>query len=182
MECSDFDSTKKPDICSGRISPSLRGLDVDSKAMEQLMRFLIEKKVVLTSTLPVFEPSTNREAIPGGGADALAPELRDAVEKRYQEHLNHDANAVILFKKEMAWEKKFALLGGTLMAGVDPTFWAVVFQCRERGIEFWLGLSDYVAAHLFAGRSQAGSCHREPLCVDRARIRAGRNAFRRLVV
>src|SRR5580704_15868451 len=23
MECSDFDSTKKPDICSGRISPSL---------------------------------------------------------------------------------------------------------------------------------------------------------------
>jgi imidazolonepropionase-like amidohydrolase len=121
MECSDFDSTKKPDICSGRISPSLRALDVDSKAMEQLMRFLIEKKVALTSTLPVFEPSTNREAIPGGGADALAPELRDVVEKRYQEHLNHDANAVILFKKEMAWEKKFALLGGTLMAGVDPT-------------------------------------------------------------
>jgi imidazolonepropionase-like amidohydrolase len=121
MESSDFDTTKKEDICSEHIPRSLRALDVDSKAMEQLMRFLIDKKVALTSTLAVFEPCTGREPIPGGGADALAPQMRKDVEKRYRDQLNEDGNVVSLFKKEMAWEKKFVMMGGTLMAGVDPT-------------------------------------------------------------
>ena len=121
MECSDFDISKKENICSENLDHSLRSLDVDSKAMEDLMRFLIEKKVALTSTLPVFEPCTGREAIPGGGEDALIPEVRAVVEKGYHDCLNQDSNAVKLFKKEMAWEKKFVRMGGVLMAGTDPT-------------------------------------------------------------
>jgi imidazolonepropionase-like amidohydrolase len=121
MECSDFDTSKIKNICSENLFNSLKALDVNSKAMEQLMRFLIDKKVALTSTLAVFEPNTGREAIPGGGADALTPQVRELVEKGYQNDLNHDLGAVSLFKKEMTWERKFVTMGGTLMAGTDPT-------------------------------------------------------------
>ena len=91
------------------------------KQWKSLMRFLIDKKVALTSTLAVFEPCTGREVIPGGGEDALMPEVRAVVEKGYHDGLNQDSNAVRLFKKEMAWEKKFVRMGGVLMAGTDPT-------------------------------------------------------------
>jgi imidazolonepropionase-like amidohydrolase len=121
MECSDFDTSRKENSCSENLFNSLKALDVNSKAMEQLMRLLIDKKVALTSTLAVFEPFTGREAFPSGGADALAPEVREVVEKAYRDALNHDPGRVSLFKKEMLWEKKFVMMGGTLMAGTDPT-------------------------------------------------------------
>ncbi len=121
MESSDFDTSKMKNICSGNLFNSLKALDVNSKAMEQLMRLLIEKNVTLTSTLTVFEPFTGREAIPGGGADALLPQLRDEIEKGYNEALNRDSGATRLFIKEMSWEKKFVTMGGHLMAGTDPT-------------------------------------------------------------
>jgi imidazolonepropionase-like amidohydrolase len=121
MESSDFDTTKKENICSDNLFHSLLDLDADSKAMEQLMHLLIAKNVVLTSTLTVFEPYTGREAIPGDGADALTPQIRKTVEEGYQNSLNRDSNAIKLFKKEMIWEKKFVDMGGILMAGTDPT-------------------------------------------------------------
>jgi imidazolonepropionase-like amidohydrolase len=121
MESSDFDTSRKENICSGNLFNSLQALDVNSNAMEQLMRLLIDKKVALTSTLTVFEPCTGREAIPGGGGDALMPQVREVVEKGYRDALTHDADQTSLFKKEMEWEKKFVMLGGTLMAGTDPT-------------------------------------------------------------
>src|SRR5439155_17324140 len=68
------------------------------------------------------------------------------------------------------------------VAGTDPASRPMVFQRRESGLECWLGVSDYVAARVFAGRSQIGSGDREPLCVDRARVQPGRDALRRLVV
>jgi imidazolonepropionase-like amidohydrolase len=121
MESSDFDLVKKPGVCSGDLFRSLLMLDENSKKMEELMRLLIDRKVALTSTLTVFEPCTGREAIPGGGADAMAPQTREAVEQGYRESAGRDTNAVKVFKKEMAWEKKFVRMGGMLMAGTDPT-------------------------------------------------------------
>ena len=65
---SDFVPRKKENVCAfGMVTPSLKNLDVNSPAMKDLMKFLIEKKVTLTSTLPVFEPYTGREMIPGDG-------------------------------------------------------------------------------------------------------------------
>jgi len=121
MESSDFDPAHKQGVCSGDIFHSLLMLPENSKKMEELMRLLIEKKVALTSTLTVFEPCTGREPIPGGGADALAKQTRDMVEQGYKETAGRDTNAVKVFKKEMAWERKFVRMGGTLMAGTDPT-------------------------------------------------------------
>jgi hypothetical protein len=103
------------------VTPSLKNLDLNSAQMKDLMSFLIEKKVALTSTLPVFEPNTGREMIPGDGANALAPQIKEAVEKNYNAQVGKDSSDIGLFKKEMAWEKQFVEMGGRLMAGVDPT-------------------------------------------------------------
>ncbi len=121
IPASDFVAGKKENVCAfGSVTPSLKNLDVNSEAMKDLMKFLIEKKVSITSTLPVFEPNTGREMIPGGGEAALAPQIKEAVEKNYHAAGNDTSDAA-LFKKEMAWEKQFVEMGGRLMAGVDPT-------------------------------------------------------------
>jgi len=86
----------------------------------QLIRVPYYQKVTITSTLPVFEPNTGREMIPGGGDAALAPQIKEAVEKNYNVAGNDSSDAA-LFKKEMTWEKQFVEMGGKLMAGVDPT-------------------------------------------------------------
>ena len=118
---SDFVTGKKENVCAfGSVTPSLKNLDVNSQAMKDLMKFLIEKKVTITSTLPVLEPNTGREMIPGGGDAALAHQIKEAVEKNYNVAGNDSSDAA-LFKKEMTWEKQFVEMGGKLMAGVDPT-------------------------------------------------------------
>jgi len=85
IPASDFVTGKKENVCAfGSVTPSLKNLDVNSPAMKDLMKFLIEKKVAITSTLPVFEPNTGREMIPGAGEPALAPQIKEAVEKNYK--------------------------------------------------------------------------------------------------
>jgi hypothetical protein len=59
--------------------------------------------------------------IVGGGESALAPQIKEVVEKNYNASVGKDSSDAALFKKEMAWEKQFVELGGRLMAGVDPT-------------------------------------------------------------
>ncbi len=85
MDCSDFDTSKKANICSENLNHSLLALNVNDKSVERLIQILIDKKVALTSTLSVFEPYTGREAIPGGGGDALMPQLREVVEQGYRD-------------------------------------------------------------------------------------------------
>lgn len=122
IPASDFVAGKKENVCAfASVTPSLKKLDVTSPAMKDLMKFLIEKKVAITSTLPVFEPNTGREMIPGAGDAALAPQIKEAVEKNYKAQAGKDTSDAVLFKKEMAWEKQFVEMGGRLMAGVDPT-------------------------------------------------------------
>ena len=122
IPCSDFVTGRKEDVCAfGAVTPSLKKLDVNSAEMKDLMKFLIEKKVAITSTLPVFEPYTGREIIPGDGSAALAPQIKEVVEQGYNAAVGKDSSDAALFKKEMAWEKQFVEMGGRLMAGVDPT-------------------------------------------------------------
>jgi len=121
IPASDFVTDKKENVCAlWSVTPSLNKLDVSSPAMKDLMKFLIEKKVTITSTLPVFEPNSGREMIPGGGESALAPQIKEAVEKNYNA-AGKDSSDAALFKKEMAWEKQFVEMGGRLMSGIDPT-------------------------------------------------------------
>jgi imidazolonepropionase-like amidohydrolase len=120
--CSDFDRNKKEnETNTSEERMSLINLDVNSPEMKSLMQFLIKKNVAITSTLPVFEPSTNRELILGGGEDALLPEVKDMVTTRWKRAQQRDSLSAVLFKKGMAWEKQFYDAGGLLVCGTDPT-------------------------------------------------------------
>lgn len=119
---SDFQKNKKENECDNTAQVlSVRALGQQSLEMKELMLYLISKNVAITSTLPVFEPYTGREIFPGGGGDALTPVIREELEKDYNNAVGKDSSAAAMFKKEMAWEKEFADMGGRLMAGIDPT-------------------------------------------------------------
>jgi imidazolonepropionase-like amidohydrolase len=121
MASSDFDTTKKPAQFSALYSRALLNLSEKDERMTNLIRFLIQKKVAITSTLPVFEPFTDREIILGGDTSILLPQVLEMVVTRWKNAQHKDSAAVIRFKKNMVWEKQFFDAGGLLLAGTDPT-------------------------------------------------------------
>jgi imidazolonepropionase-like amidohydrolase len=119
---SDFDNAKKENEYDYRkANQALENLDVNSPEMKNLIAFLIKKNVAITSTLPVFEPATNREIILGGGSDALLPEVKQTVTEWWKGSQHKDSASLAFFKKEMTWEKQFYDAGGLLVCGTDPT-------------------------------------------------------------
>lgn len=122
FQSSDFVSDKVDNFCPAfKRSQSLAGLDLDSPEMKSLMELLIEKNVGITSTLPVFEPYTNREVVLGGGLEAMSPEFKENLEESHRRRQGRDSASFVSFKKQMAWEKQFYEMGGKLLAGTDPT-------------------------------------------------------------
>ena len=122
MAASDFDEGRVPDSFDyPKAHQALQQLPVNSPKMTALIGFLISKKVAVTSTLPVFEPYTDREVVLGGGADAVVPEVLERVKAGWQRAQGHDSAAADLFRRELAWEKQFYDGGGLLVAGTDPT-------------------------------------------------------------
>ncbi len=122
MVSSDFLPGKKineVDVAAAR--RSLAALEINSPAMQDLIRLLVNKKVAITSTLPVFEPYTGRDTVHGGGTDALLPEIKEKIINQWKQMQNKDSAAAALFKKELGWEKQFYEAGGLLVAGTDPT-------------------------------------------------------------
>lgn len=122
LASSDFDSLKtENEVDDSHERQSLIKLDVNSPKMKALMRYMIDKRTALTSTLTVFEPSTGHEMVPGGGEEAITPLVKEMVQKRWQAAQNKDQAGAALFKKEQSWEKQFYDMGGLLVAGTDPT-------------------------------------------------------------
>ncbi|KUG07966.1 amidohydrolase family protein [Solirubrum puertoriconensis] len=122
MASSDFAQGKAADNCDYPAArKGLLSLPANSPDMQNLIRFLVSKKVALTSTLPVFEPFTGREVVLGGGLEALIPQLQERETKTWQQNQQKDSASTALFKKEMAWEKQFHDAGGLLVSGTDPT-------------------------------------------------------------
>jgi enamidase len=122
----DFVAGKQPDVCPASTATldSLNALDPDGPQVGALMRLLIERHVALTSTLTVFETFTaGRPKAPQGALDLLTPQLRESYETRWAQT---QASArgkeyVAFFPKLMRMEKRFVEMGGTLLAGTDPT-------------------------------------------------------------
>ncbi|MEO5682855.1 MAG: amidohydrolase family protein [Chitinophagaceae bacterium] len=121
MASTDFVPGKKENELPAGGRRSLAGLDVNSPQMKDLITLLVNKKLALTSTLPVFEPYTGSEVVHGGGEDALLPEIKEKLITEWKQMQNKDSVAIALFKKEMQWEKQFYDAGGLLVAGTDPT-------------------------------------------------------------
>jgi imidazolonepropionase-like amidohydrolase len=122
LVAADFDHQRKGhEYNEPREFQALINLDVNSPEMKSLIQLLVAKHVAVTSTLPVFAPSTNGELVLGGGEKALIPPALDSVRARWQRRQNKDSILARLFSKGIAWEKQFFDAGGLLVCGTDPT-------------------------------------------------------------
>lgn len=122
FQASDFVGDKTENFCPVfKRANSLLRLPQDSPEMKSLMEYLIAQDVTITSTLPVFEPFTDREIVQGGGLDAMSPEIREKLEAQHTRYQGRDDRSVASFKQQMAWEKTFYEMGGKLVVGTDPT-------------------------------------------------------------
>jgi enamidase len=120
----DFVPNKKLDTCVGRggaATQTMAQLDPNSAEVQALFKYLIDKKVTVTSTLTIFETFTPNRPI-GAGLDVLLPQLREEYEKRWAAtQKNSQSPYIAAFPKDMAFERAFAKAGGTLVVGTDPT-------------------------------------------------------------
>ena len=120
-----LDPGKKPDECSESEGDYTLGhMDPGGSEAEDLINLLVQHHVAITSTLPVFEDSIpGRPALRKAVIDAMSPQAREA----YLYSRNRPASKPVhgdpamLFKRDMQLEREFALAGGLLLAGPDPT-------------------------------------------------------------
>lgn len=122
----DFVPGKAPDQCpsSDAILASLSALDPDGPEIGALMRLLIERRVALTSTLTVFETfAAGRPKAPEAALALLAPAFRQAYEQTWQAIQSAPVGRAYaaFLPKLMRMERRFVEMGGTLLAGTDPT-------------------------------------------------------------
>lgn len=96
-------------------------MDPGGSDAENLVNLLIKDHVAVTSTLPVFEDPLPplRPAV----MEAMSPQAREAYMYRRNRPADKPAHAdwAALFKRDMQLEREFALAGGLLLAGPDPT-------------------------------------------------------------
>ena len=122
VAATDFVADKQPDICpAGRGPQALMALDERGPSFTGLVRKLIDKRVALTSTLTVFETLVPDRPLPPG-LDVLIPQLRNQFDQALvRASQNKESSFAKLLPKAMALERAFALAGGMLIAGTDPT-------------------------------------------------------------
>ena len=129
---SEFVPDKKPDVCpaGGAVNASLRQLDLNSPAVQEMIRVLVQKNVAVTSTLPVFEAAAAPLTQSGIGAASalLNPRVLNVMSTdarvRYLQNrarVSSDRAFVTLLRKAMDFERAFVKAGGLLLAGLDPT-------------------------------------------------------------
>ena len=129
LASTDYVADKKPDVCPNGAPASLRQLDVTGPAAQETIRVLVEKKVAITSTLPVFEASSPLAQTGIGAASAvLNPRMLDTMSSdarlRFlssRSRTSATSPAVELIRKSMDFERAFVKAGGLLIAGPDPT-------------------------------------------------------------
>ena len=121
----EFVPGKKPDVCPQQSETvnTLTKLDISSQPVREMIRDLVEKKVAVTSTLPVFEAFVpSRPPLQQRVLDAMTSDARTqylVARSRAREHKN--SPWPVAFQKVMQFELAFGRSGGLLMAGTDPT-------------------------------------------------------------
>ncbi|HEY7186318.1 MAG TPA: amidohydrolase family protein [Vicinamibacterales bacterium] len=119
----DFVADKKPDVCPGQGAgqAALAAVDPNGDAVTSLIRYLVQHKVAVTSTLTVFETFTPGRPLPPG-LDVLDPILKEQFEQRYAAtQRNTRSGYAALFPKARQLEVDFYRAGGLLVVGTDPT-------------------------------------------------------------
>jgi imidazolonepropionase-like amidohydrolase len=141
-EDTGFLPDKKPDVCPAQRRANVElmaNLDIASAPVQQTIRELVEKKVALTSTLPVFETFVaNRPPLQQRVLDAMTADARVSY-LATRARIGEDAKSPwpAAFKKEMEFERAFAAAGGLLVTGLDPTGYGGVVAGfgDQRGVE-----------------------------------------------
>jgi imidazolonepropionase-like amidohydrolase len=123
---SDFVKNKKENIAPNFVTTlqSLANLSIQSDSVKQLLQYLIDKKVGITSTLAVLSTEFNLSKPSPQELDAMSPDTRDfyltgatlfSVPKMFEKTVDdYWANGTKL-------EKMFYDMGGLLQVGTDPT-------------------------------------------------------------
>jgi imidazolonepropionase-like amidohydrolase len=120
----EFNPNKQPDVCPPDADrhPSIENVDVESDAVQAVIRKLVQHHVAVTSTLVIFETfAANRPPLQDRVLQAMSlPSRADylAVRTKIAES---DSNGEKLLKKEMQFEHDFVKAGGLLLSGEDPT-------------------------------------------------------------
>jgi imidazolonepropionase-like amidohydrolase len=113
----DFVPNKKENACPLGAAPIA---SADSPKVKDLIRFLVDKKVIVTSTLAViFNMTTLDTTIRPEVLEAMSPDTRNMFLNVYNKMRNPNGNKAML--EEMKIEKMFAGAGGLLTVGTDPT-------------------------------------------------------------
>ncbi len=119
-----FDKKENERPAPGIAIKSLGNLDIQSDSVKQLIKFLINRKVGITSSLAVFEGFTTTQMPPNEDAiNAMSPDTRDFYLKRLIN--TKSAKGLTDWDKAFAnaakMEKVFYDMGGLLTVGTDPT-------------------------------------------------------------
>jgi imidazolonepropionase-like amidohydrolase len=113
----DFIPGKQPDQCISSGDPLGKA---DSGSVRDLIRLLIDHKVVLTSTLAVLSGMTAADTTYWPEMLAsLAPDTKDMFLKYYSRSRSARLDKTLAI--DMRWEKQFSDAGGLLTVGTDPT-------------------------------------------------------------
>jgi len=120
----DFASDKKENSCPSSALSSLAKINPESDSVKELIRFLVSKKVIITSTLSVSEGSTTTQPMPDSAAlEAMSPDARNNYFKILLGIKSRKAptNSDKAFLNNAKMEKQFYDAGGLLTVGTDPT-------------------------------------------------------------
>ena len=116
----DFVTDKKVNECPSNTSANkaIKDLDIQSDRVKQLLQRLISKKVVIDSTLAVFEGAASDAAL-----NAMSPDTRDSYLKlsAIVKSAKTSAEGDSVSTKTAKMEKMFYDMGGLLTVGTDPT-------------------------------------------------------------
>ena len=120
----ELNPKKEPDVCPPDPDqhPILEKLDVESKAVQEVIRKLVQHHVAVTSTLVIFETFVaNRPPLQDRVMEAMSlPSRADYLAVRTKIAEGNGSGAMLL-KKEMQFERDFVQAGGLLISGEDPT-------------------------------------------------------------
>jgi imidazolonepropionase-like amidohydrolase len=120
----EFNPNKQPDVCPPNPDehPILEKLDVESEAVQAVIRKLVQHHVAVTSTLVIFETfAANRPPLQQRVLLAMSmPSRADYLAVRTKIAGSKGPGGELL-KKEMQFEHDFVKAGGLLLSGEDPT-------------------------------------------------------------
>ncbi|TAG30684.1 MAG: amidohydrolase [Sphingobacteriia bacterium] len=124
MPSSDFIKDKKENECPEKPDYVLSHINPRSDEARNLIRYLVDKKVIVTSTLAVFEAYNSSQPMPSlEFLSYFSPDNRDLYLKVFAQIKSAVAptDDDSAYANNIIMEKMFSDMGGLLTVGSDPT-------------------------------------------------------------